>query len=937
MKSTLVSNDAIMHNLRRSAKKGLISLLSTKELNTLALKYFGVYKDGKLVGYKCPYSGQILTSVKEIVLEHIIPISSNGGTVLFNCIPTSKKVNNFDEKGSNHLINWWLNSKYWDQNAVERLDKIINYILEGYSIIFEKHTLGELLDSYENIDVENKTPTNDFQSDLEITQEIEQIELLRQAERTGLITYYQFISDVINELKENNIDTKKYEDKVKLFADKGIFEEIERITIIQEILKRNIKEKINGESRKELSILINIDIKKLSDSLNTNDNEKIEIELVNRINNIEKILEKNNIGILSYFEDIKKTNILYKKIDEITDEDVLNLISTIKLCVNDKFNKLIEFVTNKGNALPNGNSSNKQERELGKFRYTMCHVSRKNFSIILTINQLQYLHDSKYEVLRSLYKKILYKSIKYGIPINYIDEEIALKINEYLEKSQNATIEKQIQLNNEYEDVIVIESQFYEFIDFVIRNKGTLPIRKKNKYEKEKNLALFLGNITSINLNRNEFNTKLTKEQLEYLYNSEYENLRNIYKKILFKSIQNNVLIDYIDEQMAQRIKEYLIKYKNLSIEQQIILMQEYKDIVVEKDTFIELIGCIIENNGKLLSKNTAKNDFEERLISIQQNIKVVDIKNKRFCKCLTKEQLQYLHDSKYEGLRNIYKEILFKSIKYGIIINYVDKEMALKINKYLEKSQNVTVEEQIRLDKSYKNVIIVENQFNRFIDFVIENNGLLPSRDNAKTDEEYYLGIFRTNIQVVKNNKKFHSPLTYNQLKYLKKSKYNNLNEIYKIILFRAIKNKINIEYMDEMMTRQIVKYLEKSQNATVEEQIQLNKECEDVIVIESQFYKFIDFVIKNNGILPRKSAEIKSEVKLGAYRTHIKSFDKKHNKFFTPLTKEQLQYLHDSEYEGLRILYNEIIEKALSLNFIEYIQYHEEIEQKEKNMKVV
>lgn len=64
LKSTLVSNDAIMHNLRRSAKKGLISLLSTKELNTLALKYFGVYKDGKLVGYKCSYSGQILTSVK---------------------------------------------------------------------------------------------------------------------------------------------------------------------------------------------------------------------------------------------------------------------------------------------------------------------------------------------------------------------------------------------------------------------------------------------------------------------------------------------------------------------------------------------------------------------------------------------------------------------------------------------------------------------------------------------------------------------------------------------------------------------------------------------------------------------------------------------------------------------------------------------------------
>ena len=86
----------------------------------------------------------------------------------------------------------------------------------------------------------------------------------------------------------------------------------------------------------------------------------------------------------------------------------------------------------------------------------------------------------------------------------------------------------------------------------------------------------------------------------------------------------------------------------------------------------------------------------------------------------------------------------------------------------------------------------------------------------------------------------------------------------------------------------------------------------------------------------MPRKSAESNYEVKLGAYRTHIKSFDEKHNKFFTPLTKEQLQYLHDSEYESLRSIYNDIIEKALSINFIEYIQYHEEIEQKGKNRKV-
>ena len=40
MKS-LVSKDQISGNLRRTAKKGLISLLNKKELEKLAIKYYG--------------------------------------------------------------------------------------------------------------------------------------------------------------------------------------------------------------------------------------------------------------------------------------------------------------------------------------------------------------------------------------------------------------------------------------------------------------------------------------------------------------------------------------------------------------------------------------------------------------------------------------------------------------------------------------------------------------------------------------------------------------------------------------------------------------------------------------------------------------------------------------------------------------------------------
>ena len=114
MESTLVSEYSIISNLRRTSSKGLFSCLSQHQLNDLALKYFGIYDNNKLVGYECPYSGKKITSTEDIVLEHIIPISSGGGTTLFNCIPTSVEVNKVSEKGAKHLISWWLNSKYWD-------------------------------------------------------------------------------------------------------------------------------------------------------------------------------------------------------------------------------------------------------------------------------------------------------------------------------------------------------------------------------------------------------------------------------------------------------------------------------------------------------------------------------------------------------------------------------------------------------------------------------------------------------------------------------------------------------------------------------------------------------------------------------------------------------------------------------------------------------
>ena len=50
VEAILVSNWAVSTELNRAASKGLLSTLSASKLNELALKYFGIYENGELVG-----------------------------------------------------------------------------------------------------------------------------------------------------------------------------------------------------------------------------------------------------------------------------------------------------------------------------------------------------------------------------------------------------------------------------------------------------------------------------------------------------------------------------------------------------------------------------------------------------------------------------------------------------------------------------------------------------------------------------------------------------------------------------------------------------------------------------------------------------------------------------------------------------------------------
>ena len=162
----LISYSQVDGNLRRTADRGLVSELYRRQMNALALKYFGVDSNGNytenkedIVAYRCPYSGEIISDLSTAHLEHILPVSSNGGTVLFNCIPILDKVNlsnvsNYAEKLQNELNNnrLELNSiSIEEKNIVPKLENMIS-LKEEYDNLKER--LDDL--EYEN-NLINKT------------------------------------------------------------------------------------------------------------------------------------------------------------------------------------------------------------------------------------------------------------------------------------------------------------------------------------------------------------------------------------------------------------------------------------------------------------------------------------------------------------------------------------------------------------------------------------------------------------------------------------------------------------------------------------------------------------------------------------------------------------------------------------------------------------
>lgn len=337
----LMSGRQVEYNLRRTMNKGLVSILNPDQLEQLAFKYFGVKNNnGEIIGYQCPYSGKIYYDYSNIVLEHIIPVASGGGTILFNCIPTSDEINGSDEKGTKHLLEWWLTSKYWDNNALERLEKIVNYILDAYNLTFNEYTFNTVEDN----SCENKNETFiSVEDDLAVNERENSSKNLT----FQIYSYLSFLNDCIKELEKNKVDTTSIKERLSSLQNQGVFQNINEYQMYQNIIQKLIISKIGDDNRAYLSYTLNFNIQKLIDSVNLLNENEIYKELESRLNYIESLLKEKGLSLTDYFKSMKSIyhlDIIYKSIDQISSNDQKKFLKSIKLGTDSKIENFINML-----------------------------------------------------------------------------------------------------------------------------------------------------------------------------------------------------------------------------------------------------------------------------------------------------------------------------------------------------------------------------------------------------------------------------------------------------------------------------------------------------------------------------------------------------------------------------------------------------------------
>ena len=443
----LISYSQVDGNLRRTADRGLVSELYRRQMNALALKYFGVDSNGNytenkedIVAYRCPYSGEIISDLSTAHLEHILPVSSNGGTVLFNCIPILDKVN-LSKRDEANLLVWWQEQNYFNY---DRLERLIQYMLEAYTLAFKEPSEEELYDYDNSLNSDDYIENDDLSIDLKDKTSNQTNINIQQT-----ITYYQLINDLINELSKNR-DVSKYNSQLNSLKEQNIFDNIDELEKVINAVQTVFKETLGESSKSYLSYSLNIDMNKLLSSLKTKDYES---EIRARLSFINELVKDNNKEINDYFEslaDIEEENILYKYNPH--QEDITYFLNSIRISHKSKIRIFIEMLsnpkyTNYVNGISDENNIFVKNNKVPFEGYE--HINGLNTSrfwthnsdrIIQTINTLKNKLESKEEKTFEEEQKLikLNKALKAIDDYNFVNQNnLKYRIEKFIEMLSN--------------------------------------------------------------------------------------------------------------------------------------------------------------------------------------------------------------------------------------------------------------------------------------------------------------------------------------------------------------------------------------------------------------------------------------------------------------------------------------------------------------------
>ena len=405
----LVSINQVVFNLNRTTDKGLISELYRKQLNKLALKYFGVDKNGNytdkledIVAYRCPYSNKIITDLSKVQLEHILPVSCKGGTVIFNCIPVLGDANS--SKHDKHLIEWL----YWKGHFdYKNLDRILNYIFEAYDLYIEGSIDDDTYD-----DGLISAGYSEIQNDDLSVNELKQLNKVWS--NNNNITYYQLLLDIISELS-NYKDVSEYNKKLQNLEKQGVFGEINEIEELIKTVQTNFKEILSEDSMAYLKYSMKIDMKRLLKSLKNNNYKE---ELMKRLNYIKELINENKLFLNDYFRNlatIEAINPIYFNLDEIHEEAKNEFVESIKTGYDIKVLMLIDMI--------------KHAKDADAVAELLKAKSTQNFTTYKKDTKGEWVIDKEYGKIGTFYDKIQTKNAIQEL--SKTDLELKDKLDEY--------------------------------------------------------------------------------------------------------------------------------------------------------------------------------------------------------------------------------------------------------------------------------------------------------------------------------------------------------------------------------------------------------------------------------------------------------------------------------------------------------------------------